>query len=55
MIASSDSLALEGEGQKHMEELPHRILTHFLFMSLGFFANLQSAAEDSDPVQPVVE
>lgn len=45
MIASSDSLALEG-GQKHMKELPHGIFTHFLFTTPGFaltFKVLRSA------------
>lgn len=42
-------------GQKHMEELPHGILTHVLFHESRVCADLQSAAEHSDPVQPVVE
>lgn len=54
MIASSDSLALEGGTKTHERVTTWNLHTLSLYDS-WVCTNLQSAAERSDPVQPVVE
>lgn len=57
MIASSDSLAYGWGwgGQRGTRESPHRLLKQLIKKRSFVCANLQSAAEGPDPVQPVIE